>query len=106
MSVKFEPVKRITFEEANAQITEALHGRTFSYLYRKGQELHVVCEDGRDIALQATVDGHIALKNFGSTVIVPPVNLYGTAGDPKADNKLMSFLKASGLVNFIPGLPR
>lgn len=92
-------MSRLTFDEANAQITEAMTGRTVEYVERVGKELHFCMTDGHVVVVQATVDGHIVRKRVDVRIVVPAVEVHSAAGDPH-QGTIYGNLIRMGLVKF------
>jgi len=82
---------RLTFDEADAQITNAMAGKTVDYVERVGPELHFYLTDGHVVVLQSTCDHHIVRKRVDVKVVVPQATAYGGAGNAHAE--LRSFFK-------------
>lgn len=70
----------MTFDEANARITEQLVGRTVDHVLRKGLEIEIVCTDGHVVVLAATKDYHIVHKRTDVRIVLPSVPVFSDVG--------------------------
>lgn len=63
-----------TYNESNAQLTNALCGRTIDHIVRAGKELEIVCTDGHVVVIQADINGDIHHKKTDVRVMLPPLS--------------------------------
>lgn len=70
----------MTFDESNAEITNALTGRQISHIVRNGKILEFYTEDGHVVKLQADVNGDIHYHGTDVKIMLTGVTLQGQAG--------------------------
>lgn len=72
--------KNLTFNEANARLTELLCGRTVDCVMRKGKELIIVLTNGCQITMQADVNGDIHYKGHETKIYLSGIDMGSDQG--------------------------